>query len=275
MGARSRFIEVEGGSLYVEEDGEGPAVVFLHPGLWDCRTWDEQFALFSDRYRVLRYDARGYGKSSRLAPGVAYSHVRDLVAVLDDAGIDRAAFVGCSMGGGIEIDLALEHPERILALVLVAPGLGGFEGTADEEAGWEAWYVERQPPIDAAIEAGELERAQDLRLQTMWASLGTDDEAGRRIREIAFDNLHELTMDESGKEDLDPPAFVRLGEIAVPTLVLPADHDPPEMDTICSVLAERIPRARLVRIPETDHVINMRRPAEFNRVVLGFLAEVL
>ncbi|MCI0634118.1 MAG: alpha/beta hydrolase [Actinobacteria bacterium] len=275
MGARSRFVETEGARLYVEEDGEGPAVVFLHPGLWDCRTWDQQFELFADRYQVLRYDARGYGRSTRPEPRVAYSHVRDLLAVLGDSGIDRAALIGCSMGGTNEVDFALAHPDRVLALVLVAAGVDGYEGTAEQEAEWEAWYAEREPPIDSAIAAGDLERAQDLRLQTMWTTLGTDDEAGRRIREIAFDNLHELTMDESAREKLDPPAFERLGEIAVPTLMLPADHDPPEMDPMCSAIAERIPNARLFRIPDTDHVINMRRPAEFNRVVLEFLAEVL
>jgi pimeloyl-ACP methyl ester carboxylesterase len=270
-----RFVHTEGAQLFVEEAGEGRALVFLHPGLWDRRTWDDQFELFANRYRVLRYDARGYGRSSRPEPGVGYSHVRDLLRVLDDAGIDRAALIGCSMGGAIAIDFALEHPERVVALVLVAPGLGGFEGTPEEEARWDAWHAERQPPIDAAIQAGELERAQDLRLQTLWAQLGTDDGPGRRIREIAFDNLHELTMDESGEEGLDPPAFARLGEIAVPTLVLPADHDPPEMGSICSTLAQRIPDARLFAIRETDHVVNVRRPPEFNRVVLDFLGEVL
>jgi pimeloyl-ACP methyl ester carboxylesterase len=274
MAEGSRFVESEGARLYVEEAGEGPAVVFLHPGLWDCRTWDRQFETFADRYRVLRYDARGYGRSTRPEPGVAYSHVRDLLAVFDDARIERAALVGCSMGGTNEVDFALEHPDRVLALVLVAAGVDGFEGTPEQESAWESWYAEREPAIDLAIQAGNLERAQDLRLETMWATLGTEDEAGRRIREIAFDNLHELTMDESARERLDPPAFERLGEIAVPTLVLPADHDPPEMDPMCSAMAAAIPNARLVRIPETDHVINLRRPEEFDRVVLEFLAEV-
>src|SRR6187397_2985436 len=163
------------------------------------------------------------------------------------------------MGGGIAIDVALEHPERVTALVLAAPGLGGFEGTAEEEAGWEAWEGERGAAIEAAIEAGDLEAAQDLRLQELWAPLGTDDPAGRRIRQIAIDN----------------PAAARLGDIAAPTLVLLADHDPPWHGRICQVLVERIPNARLVQIPETDHVINLRRPAEFNRAVLEFLGEVL
>lgn len=269
-----RFVEVEGGRLYVEEAGSGDAVVFLHPGLWDSRTWDPQFATFAERYRVLRLDARGYGRSSRPEPGVPYSHARDLLAVFDDAGIERAALVGCSMGGATAIDFTIVHPERVAALVLAAAGPSGFEGTPEQEADWEAWWTEHDAPVDAAVEAGDLERAQDLRLSTMWARLGTGDEGGRRIRDIAFDNLHELTMDESAQEQLDPPAFERLGEISVPTLVLPADHDPPEMEPIAVALAERIPNARLVRIPETDHVINLRRPDEFDRVVLGFLADV-
>ena len=82
-------------------------------------------------------------------------------------------------------------------------------------------------------------------------------------------------MDESGEIAIDPPAAARLAEIAAPTLVFPADHDPPWHGRICQVLVEQIPNARLEQIPETDHVLNMRRPDEFNRVVLAFLGEVL
>lgn len=64
-----------------------------------------------------------------------------------------------------------------------------------------------------------------------WVTLGTDDERGRRIKQIAFDNVHEVTIDESGAQRLDPPPSTRLAEIAVPTLVLPGDHDPPVMAT--------------------------------------------
>lgn len=270
----TRGIEVNGGRLEFDVAGNGPPVVFLHPGLWDRRTWDDQFGLFSRTYRVVRYDARGYGRSSRPEPGRSYSHVEDLSAVLDAAGVDRAALVGCSMGGAIALDFALAEPERVSALVLAAPGLAGFEGTMDEEAAWEADWGELDREIDEAIAAGELERAEDLRLK-IWAPLGTDDEAGRRIREIAFDNLHEITMDESSATTPDPAAVDRLEEIGAPTLVLPADHDPPWHGRICELLRARIPRSRLVGIPDTDHVVNMRRPSEFNRVVIEFLHEEL
>jgi pimeloyl-ACP methyl ester carboxylesterase len=84
-----------------------------------------------------------------------------------------------------------------------------------------------------------------------------------------------MTMDESGRRDISPPAIERLEQIKAPTLVLPADKDPLVFRRLSAILAERIPGARLVQIPETDHVVNMRRPDEFDRVVLGFLDEVL
>jgi len=267
----SRFVEVEGGRLFYEVAGEGPGVVFVHPGLWDSRTWHGHFERFAERYRVARYDLRGYGRSSRLQPGRPYSHVDDLVAVMDAVGMEVAALVGCSMGGAVEIDVALEHPERVTALVLASSDLSGFEDlTPDEEAEWAAL----QAPVGKAVAAGELERAEELRMR-IWAPLGTDDPAGARIRQIAFDNLHELTMDESGAITLDPPAIDRLEQIHAPTLVLPADHDPLWLRRASRLLAERIPAARVVEIPETDHVLNMRRPAEFDDAVLAFLDEVL
>ena len=168
------FVEVDGGRLFHEVAGDGPAVVLVHPGLWDRRTWEHRFGVFAERYRVLRYDVRGYGRSSRLEPGAAYSHVADLVAVMDAAGMERAALVGCSMGAAIEIDVALAHPERVTALVLASSNLGGFEEvTAEEETEWSALAT----PVEEALAAGELERAQELRMR-IWAPLGTQDPAG-------------------------------------------------------------------------------------------------
>ena len=268
------FLEFDGETLAWESSGEGPGVVFLHPGLWDSRVWDEQFGVFSRTYRVLRYDFRGYGRSSRPEAGKPYSHVSDLAAVMDAAGVERPALIGSSMGGGVAVDFALTHPARVSALVLASPALSGFEGTPEEEAAWEAAFADVERQIEETVTVGDLEEAQELRLRWLWAPLGTDDPAGSRIRRIAFENLQELTMDES-ETVIDPPAAGRLGEIEVPTLVLPADHDPPWHERICEVLAEGIRGARLVRIPETDHVIALRRPQEFNREVLGFLREVL
>jgi len=272
---QSGVLGFDGGALAWESAGEGPDVVFLHPGLWDRRVWDEQFGVFSRTYRVLRFDFRGYGRSSRPDPGRPYSHVEDLAAVMDAAGAERAALVGNSMGGRVAVDFALANPAGVSALVLATPAVSGFEGTQDEEAAWEAAFAGVRRQIEDAVTAGDLETAQDLRLRWLWAPLGTDDPAGSRIRRIAFENLQELTMDESGEIPIEPPAAERLGEIEVPTLVLPADHDPPWHERMCLELAEGIRGARLVRIPQTDHVIPLRRPQEFNGVVLSYLGEIL
>jgi pimeloyl-ACP methyl ester carboxylesterase len=265
-------VMVDGARLEYDVAGTGEPVVLLHPGLWDRRTWDDQFGLFSRTYRVLRYDARGYGRSSPIEPGRAYSQVGDLAAVMDAAGFDRAALVGCSMGGGTALDFTLTDPARVTALVLVAPGVSGTEEGTPEE---EDWHAERWAPIESLIEAGDLEGAMDLCLRSFWATLGTDDPAGARVREIAFDNLHTLTMDESGDAGIDPPAYARLEYVTSPTLVMPADHDPPYARRVYADLVDRIPGARVVHISEVDHVVNLRKPAEFDRAVLGFLGDVL
>jgi pimeloyl-ACP methyl ester carboxylesterase len=260
---------VDGGHLAFEDVGNGPAVVFLHPGLWDMRTWDPQIVPFADAgYRVIRYDLRGYGLSSRTT-AEPYSHVADLSSLLDTLDVEQAAFIGCSMGGAVAIDTVLTAPARAWALVTVAAGLGGFEPNPEEEEWWE----DAGAGIEEAVEAGELVRAQDLRL-AIWAPLGTEDAAGATIRRIAFDNIHELTMDESGEIELDPPAAHRLHEIDAPTLVLKAEHDPPDMRRISDLIAAGVPGARARMIEGADHVVNLRQPEAFDDVVLPFLAEV-
>jgi 3-oxoadipate enol-lactonase len=268
---RDGVIELaDGATLAFDDVGEGPAVVFLHPGIWDRRTWDDQMTSFpAAGFRAIRYDQRGYGASSRLA-GDPYSNVGDLVALLDALGVDQAALVGCSMGGAIAIDATLEHPARVWALVPVASAVGGAESLQEEDD----WYADVTAPIDEAMEAGDHERARTLELELLWAPLGLDDDAGRKIRDIAFDNLHELTMDESLAERLDPPASHRLHEIDVPTLVLKAEHDPPDMRRLSDVIAAGVVDAREVLIEGADHVVNVRQPQRFDRTVIPFLRDV-
>lgn len=263
-------VPVDGGRLWFEQEGDGFPVMLLHPGLWDSRIWDEQFAAFSQRFRVVRYDLRGYGRSSRPIPGHAYSHVDDLLAVMAAAGLERAALVGNSLGGRVAIDAALTDPGRVSALVLAAPTVGGFEET-DEEA---AEYADVERAIEEATRAGDAERAMGLELSVWATALGTEDPVGTRIRAIALDNVHVLTMDESGAARIDD-AFARLGEIGAPALVLTADHDPPVFRRLGRAVADRIPDARWAEIADCDHVIPLRRPVEFDDVVLSFLNGVL
>jgi 3-oxoadipate enol-lactonase len=267
VSAKAGRVELpDGGHLWFETAGSGPWVTFLHPGLWDARVWDREFEAWADRFQMLRYDFRGYGRSSRLS-GAPYSHVDDLRALLDHVGVDETALVGCSMGGGAEIDFALTEPAQVTALAAIAASLSGFEPLEEEEDWWE----ERAAPIQRAIEAGDLEMAEDLRL-AIWAPMGVEAEGGGAIRRIAFDNIHEMTMDESAEVGIDPPAATRLGEIDVPTLVVIAEHDPPDQKRCGELIAREVLDGRAVTI-DADHVVNLRNPEAFEAAVLPFLVE--
>jgi pimeloyl-ACP methyl ester carboxylesterase len=126
------FVEMDRTNFYYELAGEGEPLVFVHAGIADSRMWDDQFHPFAQSYRVLRYDRRGFGRSPMVAG--PYSHHGDLYALLRFLGIERAHLVGCSQGAKTITDFALEHPEMISSLVLVAPALGGFAYTGERRA---------------------------------------------------------------------------------------------------------------------------------------------
>jgi pimeloyl-ACP methyl ester carboxylesterase len=116
---RARLAGVEAGS----EDSGGPPAVFLHAGVADRRMWQDQIAAFAPGRRVVAYDRRGFGET-RGQPET-FSHLDDLLAVLDQLGIASAVLVGCSQGGRIAIDFALTHPDRVAGLFLAAPAVTG------------------------------------------------------------------------------------------------------------------------------------------------------
>jgi pimeloyl-ACP methyl ester carboxylesterase len=259
------FVEVDGGRLFYEEAGAGQPVVFIHPGLWDRRTWDDQFPNFAERFRAIRYDVRGYGKSSK--PEREYSNVEDLRALLEQLGVDRAAIIGCSMGGGIAIDFAVEYPDLVWALVPVAAALSGVEETDEEREKWALVFGR----IMEAASAGNIDRAVDL-LMEIWAPLGTGDRSGRRIRQIAMENPWAITNEGKLAREIDPPALPQLSTIRASTLIVLGAQDLQDINQMWNQYGPRFPSSRTVVLDGADHVVNMRQPEEFNRLVLEFLA---
>jgi 3-oxoadipate enol-lactonase len=242
--------------LYYEIAGEGPVVVLIHEGIVDSRMWDEHIDSFAEHYSVVRYDLRGFGRSP--APDAPYSDVDDLAALLDELGIKQAALVGASKGGSIAINFTLTYPGRVWALVPVASGLGGFR--------FNPYSPEQEAAYDAAFEAGDWRRAAEIDLE-VWAPMGAEGRVGTLVYENA-----RAAETEHYAQPLDPPAIGRLGEIRVPTLVVTGDRDVPEMTEIGDLLEREIDRAQRARIAEADHLVPMRQPAEFSRIVLEFLS---
>src|SRR5690349_4664241 len=117
------FAEINGAQIYYEIAGAGQPVVFVHAGIADRRMWDPQFELFAERYRALRYDHRGMGKSSM--PAGPYALRDDLYMLTRHFDLGPAVLIGCSMGGGAALDCVVEYPNVARALVLVGAGVSG------------------------------------------------------------------------------------------------------------------------------------------------------
>ena len=261
MEVASGHVEVEGGRLFFERAGEGFPVVLIHPGLWDSRIWDGQFEEYARHHDVIRYDVRGYGRSD--VPTAPYSDLRDLRGLLGELGISRCAIVGCSMGGQLAIDLALEHPDVVEAIVPVAPGLSGYE--------WQDPGLDRlAAQVGEAVAAGDREAAMRLELEA-WAPLGSENEVDRRIREIAMDNTQIFEVP-AALVEAPPPAVDRLERLEAATLAIVGERDVAEIHRIVDLLVERVPGATKREIHDADMLVNVRQPEVFNRVVLDFLS---
>ena len=150
-------VTVGDGNLYHEMAGSGDPMVLCHAGFVDSRMWDGQWEEFSQCFRVVRFDMRDYGKSDRAHGPIARR--KDLEGLLDQLEIQRAVLMGCSMGGTTVLDFALEHPERVAALVLVSAVPGGFEMRGDPPADLLAMF--------AAMQQGDLAQVSELQLR-LW-----------------------------------------------------------------------------------------------------------
>jgi 3-oxoadipate enol-lactonase len=259
--ATSGFVRVAEPVIYYEQAGSGAPVVLIHGGQMDRRMWDPQFESWSKSYRVVRYDVRGYGRSATAT--VPYSDVEDLLAVLDALAIPRAHLVGLSLGGRIAIDFTLSHPDRVASLVAVAAGMSGFEFSAGN------WPQQ----LRAAQERGA-EAAAELWLEDPYMAPAMEHpDLAPRIRQLVLENAREWLSNPLLPKRLQPPAARRLAEIRVPTLVVVGDRDVPDMQKVASQLAAEVKGARKVVVAGSGHIVNLERPSEFDRAVLGFLAE--
>jgi pimeloyl-ACP methyl ester carboxylesterase len=231
--------------------------------------WEPQMAALQGAgYRVVAPDLRGFGER-RLEPA-PFSHLRDAESALHGP----AAVVGCSLGGRVALELALHRPDLVERLVLVAPGLPGWEWSDETRAGWAA--------EESAYEAGDLQAAAEASVR-LWldgpnrSSEDVDPEVRAAVTEMVL-RSYEMQKDawEGGADEeevLDPPAGGRLGEVDCPTLVLVGEDDVADMRAIAAHLADSIDGARFATVPGAGHLPSFERPDEVNALLLAFLGE--
>lgn len=264
------FATVHKGELYYEVDGEGHPLVLIHAGVADHTMWDAQVPVFAQRFRVIRYDTRGYGRSR--SQDTDFSNRQDLLDLLDHLQIPAAHIVGISRGGSIAVDFTLEHAERVTALVPVAAGVSGWDFPEGQEDPAEvAAFAE----MEATSDAGDWRKLADLET-AMWAD-GPAQPAGRvapEVRERVWRWIYENYTRTDGKTTpipLDPPAIGRLHEIRVPTLILAGDLDTKSTMLMAEAMTKGIAGARKIIIPGVAHMVPLEVPDQFNELVMSFL----
>jgi 3-oxoadipate enol-lactonase len=264
------FAEVGGSRLYYEAAGNGPALVLIHAGFLDSRMWDGQFQSYSKTYKVIRYDVRGYGRSDIVSS--KFSDHQDLRELLKHLNADRASIIGVSNGGRIALDFAVEHPDMVDTLILVSPGVSGYKMSGSEEERLWKEFDEQMKPQEIADREGRAADAVEMDVNA-WASAQTPANR-QRIREIGLDNFH-VYAEKPWKHMVrpDPPTFQRLASIRIPTLFIVGDKDVPAQILEVDNIHSHMPGSKKVVIPGADHIANMSKPEEFDRIVLGFLQE--
>lgn len=266
---KTGYLNVGTGKLWYEIGGDGDTLVLIHAGFVDSRMWDEQWNAFTKRYQVIRFDQRGFGKSDPAQGPV--SRRADLLRLLDELEVERAALLGSSMGGEVAMDVALEHPERILALIVASAAPSGFE-----MQGAPPRYVMEMMEV---AQGGDLERTTDLQIR-IWVDgpFREPEQVNSSVRQRAAE-MNRIpvkhgtffTADGQPVNPLNPPASTRLKEIRMPTLIIAGALDDPEILRAADLMASEIKGAQKVIVPNSAHLQNMENPQLFNQAVLSFL----
>ena len=260
MIARMPRVERPDASLYYEVHGDGPALVFAHGAGGNTLIWFQQVPAFARTHRVVTFDHRGFGRSS-CAPGAfhARAFADDLRAILDHAGIARAALVCQSMGGWTGLPAALAFPERVSGLVLSGTPGGVFT-----------------PAVAAAFQrVGQLARSEGIRGRP---ALAPDFPEREPALAHLYDQISALN------QPLGGPALATLAETrvtpaelagyTVPTLMVAGEHDQLFPPAALKEAAAQIPGCRVVDFPGAGHSPYFEDAPRFNRLLGGFLASL-
>jgi 3-oxoadipate enol-lactonase len=265
MRRQGEMASVAGTHLYFEMVGSGPPLVLIHGFTLDTRMWDGQMSALAARHQVIRYDMRGFGQSA-LPAGESYTAAGDLKALLDHLGVEKAAILGLSLGGGAAIDFALNFPDVTGALILADTLVGGWE--------WSSGWNEQAGAVWSAGKEVGIEAAKDLWLGLpLFAPAQEKPEVAGELKRMVSDYSGWHWNHDDPQERLNPPATQRLASITCPTLIVLGERDEPDFHAIAAACLRDIPHAEAVTIPKVGHMVNLEAAEKFNDIVIRFLDE--
>ena len=258
-------IEINSLNINYELDGQGPPAVFINGLTMTLAGWAYQIGPFSERYKMLRYDCRGQGGSDK--PGEPYSqemHAEDLGALMSRLGIEKAHIIGLSNGGMIAQHFALSYPERTGALVLVdtCSHVGKLL-----ELTVQSWI--------RATEAGGNDLRYDVFLPQIFSEsfIEKNEEQIRSMKEFSATINQPEAVVNLAKASIRHDVRKQISKIKNPTLIVVGEEDILIPPGYSKILNDEIESSELVIIKDCGHVAPIEKPAEFNEIVLDFLAK--
>ena len=253
-------IEREGATLYYEVQGSGPAVVFVHGSGGNALSWWQQIPPFAARHRVVAFDHRGFGRSTCPPEALDPRHfASDLAAILDDAGIARAALVCQSMGGWTGLPFALAWPDRTAALVLAGTPGGVVTPRIQRDSSEVPQRAAERGFLGMALARSFIER--DPARAFLYDRIGSLNPPA--TLGAVLPKLVALRVD---------PA--QLAAFRIPTRVIVGTEDSFFSVEGLREVAAAIPEARLHVLPGAGHSAYFEEPDVFNGLVESFFEEI-
>ena len=261
----SGYAKLNGETIYYESEGRGTPLVLIHGWSLNLGMWDRQVSELKRGFRVIRYDRRGFGKSSG-NEDVTWD-AADLDALLNHLGVQKAHVLGNSQGGRVALQFAKTYPNRVLSLTLqgtAAPDGFGLQWTGADRPRFEEWTkLAREQGMDAFRHVWRAHRLMAVpagnAMRTRLNELISDYRGGRFLNPAPpSGSIAPVTMDD-------------VREIRVPVLVIIGESEVPFLQIVARGLAYYIPNARLSIIPGGGHLINLIAPVRYNEAVRQFL----
>lgn len=273
----SGYVPTSGGaSLYYEMKGAGPeTLIFLHGHSLDTRMWDAQFDVFAKKYRCIRMDFRGYGRSSEQSEDFQFTHMDDVLTLMDSLRIEKAHVVGLSMGSFVAGDLLAIHPERLLSCVMASGGIHPSKGPSEPMTAEES--AKRDVEIAALKEKG-VDQMKEEWLEMLVSGGGSRRESIREpLRAMiedwsAWQSLHKEVRLLMGRDAWK--VFMERGTTDVPTLMVRGSRDVKEGQAYQPRELKYLSHGKAHVLPDCGHMLNMEQPEAFNALVLEFLEGV-
>jgi pimeloyl-ACP methyl ester carboxylesterase len=231
--------------LYYQIHGDGTPLVLLHGGLGHSGHWKNQIPFLSEHYKVIAVDSRGHGRSTSGDRGISYELMAsDVIALMDNLGVEKAHVLGWSDGGILGLYLAVNRPERLIKVIASGANYdpSGIRPNVGEHPKFVSYITESM--MDYQTLAPEPSKWESLlgNVGQMWATEPT------------------FTAEE-------------LGSINSPVLLLDGDNEEAIYPEHTREMASLIPTAKLVLVPGTGHFGFWEKPAEMNNAILEFLSQ--